>query len=277
MLQADWYIIPQTSEGDYTRDAVARHPGRAETIRKYTTNISSPQDIPVHDYDLVISFDAVLDVPANSTTVFAYFAQEHWDRLYTESLNQPVRGYDLFLAHMMDSHSALRFLPQAISFPYLHDIHLARVIFSMEKRELVWVDWRTLMTLAMKDLSEPWSPAAEAAAVRLQETFGLPIAQRGRHHTHSYGFADPPNWGDAYSYLNELAACRYYVGVGQIGGAGQGLAEAAAMGSLCVGQSDKAYHRLICHPSCLCEDLAEMPERLQRVAASAQLRSEVLQ
>jgi hypothetical protein len=276
MLQADWYIIPQAVETDYTRDSVAMHPGRADLITKYTSNITLPANIPLNQYDLVISFDAALPVPANASAVFAYFAQEHWDRLYQQSLNRLVYGYDLFLAHMMDSRSSIQALPQAVSFPYTHDLTVARSMFPGEKQNQVWVDWRTLMTLSMKNFADPWSPEEEKTVARLQETIGVPIAQRGMHHSQSYGVCDPPAWGDAQIYLSSLASCKYYVGVGQIAGAGQGLAEAAALGCICVGQQDKAYHRLVCHPSCLCEDLVEMPSRLKKIAASDTLQREAL-
>jgi hypothetical protein len=71
MLWADWYIVPQAVESDYTRDAVQKHPGRAEVIRKYTKNVVAPEDIPFEEYDLVITFDAILKVPPASRTLFA--------------------------------------------------------------------------------------------------------------------------------------------------------------------------------------------------------------
>jgi hypothetical protein len=275
MLQADWYIVPQSTENDYIRDLSKWHPGLAKTIQKYTKNISVPESIPLDEYDLVIAFDAVLDVPATSTTVFAYYAQEHWDALYTESLEKPVRGYDLFLAHMMDASSVVGSLPQAISFPYPHDVNVMRSTFRAQKRDVVWVDWRTLMTLAMKKISDAWNQDAEAAAVRLQELLSLPVHQRGKFYDQAYGVYDPPTWGDAAVYLQALAECKYYVSVGRVGGAGQGLSEAASLGCLCVGQADNVYHRLICHPACLCQDIAEMPSRLNAVVASRDLQEEI--
>jgi len=276
MLQADWYIVPQSSENDYIRDLVKWHPSLAEIVRKYTSNISSPESIPFEEYDLAIVFDAFLDVPTNSRTVFAYYAQEHWDRLYMESLRRPVGGYDLFLAHMMDADSAICSLPRSISFPYPHDVELVRSTFSAQKEEAVWVDWRTLMTLAMKQISESWAQEAEAAAVRLQELIGLPIYQRGKYYVQAYGVHDPPMWGDAAVYLQGLAGCKYYISVGRVGGAGQGLSEAASVGCLCIGQADNVYHRLVCHPACLCEDIAEMPKRLNAVTGSEELQQAVL-
>ena len=277
MLGADWYIVPQCPGGDYTRLAVDSFPGRAEVIRKYTKNVTPVEEVPFHDYDLIISFDAILDIPRDSHyPVFCYYAQEHWDRLYTSSLCRPAKGYDLFLAHMMDSSSTLCKLPQSVSFPYLHDPDLVRSTFRGEKKEVVWAEWRTLMSLGMRDSGDPWSAVGDAAASRLEGVLELPVRYQSRLHGQTYGFADPPLWGDAAVYLRALAECKYFLSVGGRIGGGQGLAEAAAAGCICVGQEDRAYHRLLCHPSCLCADIAEMPTRLKAVRESRGLQEEVL-
>jgi hypothetical protein len=44
---------------------------------------------------------------------------------------------------------------------------------------------------------------------------------------------------------------------------------------LCIGQVDKAYHRLLCHPYCLCQDIAEMPQKLKVLASSQDFQEEV--
>ncbi len=276
LLEADWYIIPQQLVTGYARDAVLQHPGREEVIRKYTTNIFLPGDIPLERYELVITFDSILDVPECPSTLFAYFAQEHWDQIYIQSLRQPLGQYDLFLAHMMDSEPSLTRLPQAVSFPYLRAPDVVRSVFPVEKEEKVWIDWRTLMTLSFAELSDPWREACAAAAERVQEVLRIPIQYKGKFYQNTYGITDPPPWGDAAHYLESVASCRYYVAVGRIAGAGQGLADAASLGCICIGQQDKAYHRMICHPACLCADMTEMPVRVRRIASSRDLQREVL-
>jgi hypothetical protein len=277
MLEADWYVVPQVLENDYIRDSVMKHPGRAEVIKRHTTNVVEEKGIPFEEYDLVISVDPILKPQPRARTVFAYYMQEHWDRIYTASLRRPVESYDLFLAHMMDAQPAVSRLPQALSFPYVHDAKLARAVFPEVKQEQVWIDARTLTTLAMKDLGETWGDEVEAAAQRLQSYLDVKIRYRGQYLRKTYAFADPPTWGDAAVYFRDLAQCKYYVAVGQIGGAGQGLGDAASVGCICIGQADKAYHRLICHPQCLCADMAEMPERLHRVAGSRELQEQALE
>ncbi len=275
ILQADWYIIPQILEGDYIRD-VTRHPGHTQIIEKYTSNIVPLEKVPFSEYDLVITIDPILQPPKNSRTLFAYYAQEHWDRLYKESMQKPYSGYDLFLDHMMDAPAELRQLPQSLAFPYIHDTQVIRSCFSSPLQEAAWVDWRTLMTLAVRAFGEAPGPEAAAAANRLEKAMNIEIRCRTLRQTKDWGLHDPPRWSDTAEYFRELAECRYYVAVGEIAGAGQGLAEAAALGCLCIGQADKAYHRLISHPSCLCEDIAQMPAKFRDLAASPELQKEVL-
>lgn len=274
LLKADWYIIPQQLETDYTHDAVLKSPGRAELVTKYTKNVMASSDIPFEEYDVVITFDPILDVPERSRTLFSYYMQEHWDRLYHQSLQKPIGHYDLFLAHMMDADQEITSLPQAISFPYLRAPEVVRSTFQVkEKEEVVWVDWRTLTTLAM---TEQWDKAAEAAAKRLEEVIGLPLCYKGDFNENPYGIADPPLWGDAARYLEEMGRCKYYIGVGRYSGAGQSLCDAASLRCVCIGEQDKAYHRLVCHPTCLCEDMFDMPQKVRNVIASPDLQEEVL-
>ena len=276
MLHADWYIIPPAVEGDYFHDLIRREPDRGTLLQRYTKNVTPVDSIPFENYDLIISFDAILEIPPGLPNLFAYFTQEHWDVLYGHSLKRPLNGYDLFLAHMMDAPAEPKKLPQAVAFPYLHDPEIIRPLFSPPRQEIAWIDWRTATTLANQPRDSSWSPEADAALLRAQETFGLPLRSGSTRNAKSYFIGDQPSWGDAALYLRQLAECRYYVGVGRLGGAGQGLAEAAAVGCLCIGQSAQAYHRLICHPSCLCDDLFDLPASLRRLRENGDLQLEVL-
>jgi hypothetical protein len=276
LLQADWYIVPVSVEGEYLNDAVRKHPGRARLIEQNTKNVTEVEAIPFEDYDLVISFDAILDISPGLPTVFAYYGQEHWDSLYICSLRRPVPGYDLFLAHMMDAPHELRSLPQAISFPYPHDPQLVRSLFNPPRQEAAWADWRTPMTLANQGLGNPWCPEASEALERLRGVLNIDVRCRTTSLSASYAITDVLAWGDAAHYYRELAECRYYIAVGRLGGAGQALRDAAAVGCICIGQADKPYHRLLCHPSCLCEDMAQMPSRLRVLRESADLQQEIL-
>lgn len=276
LLQADWYIIPQQFTGDYARDAVLQIPGRSEVIKQHTKNIVAPEQIPFDRYDLVITFDPILSVPADSSTLFAYFVVEHWDRLYAEAQRRLHGHYDLFLAHILDAPKTLNSLPQALAFPYLRDPDTVQAVFHSEKEDAVWVDFRTLTTLGMAETYGPWVSSGHGAAKRLEETLRLPVRYKSSTNENLYGISDPPTWGDAVHYFHQMAPCRYYVAVGTIAGAGQAICDAASLGLLCIGQQDKAYHRLICHPAALSASMIELPRRLRAITDSRDLQVEVL-
>ena len=274
-LRADWYIIPQRLSTDYTEDVQRRIPNAAEMIARHAGSITDPKRIPIEQYDLVVTFDPIWDVPSDSPVLFGYFVVEHWDPRYNASLQAPIGHYDLFLAHMMDAPKSLASLPQAVAFPYLRDPDLVRSAFPTEKQDAVWADFRTLTTLGMAETYDMWVSTGDAAAKRLEETLRLPVCYKGTFNESPYGISDPPAWGDAARYFDAMSACRYYVAVGTIAGAGQALCDAASLGCICIGQQDKAFHRLVCHPATLCASMIELPRRLDAIVASRDLQEEV--
>jgi hypothetical protein len=274
-LQADWYVIPQQITSDYTQEA-AIQAGRAEMIMRNTRNVVPPDEIPIDDYDLVITLDPILDVPEDSPTLFAYFVVEHWDRLYREAQCAPHGRYDLFLAHILDAPERIDSLPQPLAFPYLRDPYTVQTVFPAQKEEAVWVDFRTLATLGMAETYGPWVSTGHGAAKRLEEALQLPVRYKSSINENLYGISDPPAWGDALHYFEQMAGCRYYVAVGTIAGAGQALCDAASLGLICIGQRDKSYHRLVCHPAALCASMIELPRRLRAIAGSSDLQNEIL-
>ncbi|UCG46526.1 MAG: class I SAM-dependent methyltransferase, partial [Phycisphaerales bacterium] len=147
-----------------------------------------------------------------------------------------------------------------------------RAVFGEKKQNSVWADWRTLTALAGTDL---WSEQAKVAAADLEQALGMPVAFR-QFCCSSYGFTDPPAWGDAARYLRAMAKCRYYVGVGRGSGPGQGLCDAVSLGCICLGERNKPFHRMICHPCCLCDSKDDIPLMLKRIAASVELQEEIL-
>ncbi len=274
LLQADWYIVPQRVNTDYTYDAVLRYRHNKEIVRKHARGVMARNEIPFDSYDLVITNDPILEFPTGSRTLFAYFVVEHWDWRYRASLRRPLVSADLFLAHMMDGPASLKSLPQAISFPYLRDPKTMRSLFApVHREESVWVDWRMLATLSAATSGNSHE-AENAAARRLEAVVHLPVAFRSFSMGLYHG-EDPPRWGDAANYLRQLGRQKYYLCLGRGSGAGQGLADAASLGCLCFGERDKAYHRLLCHPETLCGDLQDLPRRLCRVRGSEDLQKEV--
>ena len=274
-LKADWYVIPQRLPTDYIQDVLRRIPNGTDKISRHVRNVVAPADIPIDQYDLVITFDPIWEPPADSETLFAYFVVEHWDRLYNESLRAPLGRYDLFLAHMMDAPKTLESLPQALAFPYLRDPDSVRRAFSAEKEDAIWADFRTLTTLGMAETYDVWVSTGHAAAKRMEEVLHFPVRYKGSFNESPYGISDPPAWGDAARYFEAMGGCKYYVAVGTIAGAGQAICDAASLGCLCIGQQDKAFHRLICHPAALCASMIDFPRRFRAIAGSRDLQEEI--
>lgn len=273
LLKVDWYVIPQQFNTEYTKDAVLKHPGRFELVMNNVSNVVQVKDIPFERYDIVISSDPILDIPKFQRTVFAYHMAEHWERLYKESLKKPMGNYDLFLAHMLDAPQTVNYLPQAISFPYLRDPDTMRSVFYEDnKQESVWIDWRTFKALGLIDVEHS---VVDTAAREIEQQIGISVSYKSDYLNIPYGISDPPRWADAAIYLRELSRSKYYVSVGRDSGAGQGLCDAASIGCICIGEQNKPFHRIVCHPACLCADMGEMLQRLKRIIQSPQLQEDV--
>lgn len=274
LLKADWYVVGQGKlVSDYVADILRNKP-RKKIMEKYTKHVVDLKDIPLDDYDLVITLDPILGIPKKSKTLFAYFVPEHWDRLYNQSIEKPLGNFDVFLAVMLDSHPELVALPQSVSFPYPFDAKTLRDMFlSAPKKEVAWAEWRLLSALGMTRM---WSQSAEEAVKRLEKVIGIPVYQKGNFNKTPFGITDPPSWKDALAYLGELNQCKYYIAVGRYSGPGQGIREAAALGLICIGEQDKPYHQMICHPRLLCKDMVQMPKMLKELIASSELQKEAL-
>jgi len=272
LLKADWYIVPQKCDMQYTYDAILNHPGREEIIRASTRNIVQPSDIPFSDYDVVIALDPVIDVDKNSRTLFAYCMNEHWESLYNKSLIKPIGNYDLFLAHMMDSASVLKGLPQSVSFPLLRSPATTRQVFNAGKQEKAWADWRTLIQIA--GITDAWTEDAHRAAKTLESIIEMPVCYKAFSRV-KYNFTNPPLWGDAAKYLGAMAECKYYISV-RVAGAGQGICDAASLGCICIGKSDIPCHKIICHPMCLCESNDDLSVKMKEITQSQELHKEIL-
>ncbi len=274
LLEADWYVVPQMVETDYTRDILNRNPEWPQVFRKYVKNLVKPEDIPFEEYDVVITFDPIFHEMTDCPSLLTYYMVEHWDQFYRSSLDKPLGHYDLFLAHMMDAVESLDKLPQAINMPYLRAPETMREIFNEPKQDKIWAEWRALTALSMKHL---WDGSCVEAAKRLEKTLGLPVAYKGDFFKQSYGFKDEPSWGDAKNYLAEIGRCKYYLAIGRDNGPGQGLADAVSLGCICIGEANKAYHLMLCHPRCICWNMVELPRRIKRIISDVSLQQEILE
>jgi hypothetical protein len=273
LLKADWYVIPQQINTEYTKDAVLKYPGRLELVMNNVKNVVDIKTIPFEQYDIVISFDPILSIPKYLKTVFAYYMAEHWERLYADSLKKPVGDYDVFLAHMLNAPQTISSLPGAISFPYLRDPDTMRAVFCEgKKEESVWIDWRTFEALGSTDAEHN---VIETASKVVKQWLGIPVRYKSDYLRIPYGISNPPRWADAAAYLRELGRSKYYVSVGRDSGAGQGLCDAASLGCICIGEQNKPFHKIVCHPDCLCANTTEMLHRLGMVMRSPEMQKQV--
>ena len=274
LFKADWYIVPQQINLAYTHESVLQH-NREDFVRRHTDGVLALEDIPFSDYDVIITLDPILNITSPSNALVACVANEHWDPIYARALVAPAAGTDLFLAHMLDAQDTVTSLPQAVSFPYPRSPDTVRSLFPASKEEIAFVDWRTLVELGH---TTNWSDATDAAVLRLEEALAIPI----RYHKFvkddaPYGISDPPRWGEGTIYYGDLSRSKYFLSVGRDNGAGQALCDAATTGAICFGERNKVYHRTICHPSCLCNDLSELPQRFRTVQGNVGLHSEILE
>lgn len=294
LLEADWYVLPQQRATWYTWMSGVNQPADRAVIERYTSHLCRPEEIDWEQYDVVISLDPCLRPPRHSRALFAYYMNEHVDVLYAVSQRRVLAGYDLFLDHRLDAPGALTGLPQPLAFPYLWESAISQPLVqahagAFAPEEAVFVEWRTLALLAADSarqtqrLTQAGQPAtlglapqeARVLATRLERYLGRPIRFRLQRDGVYNRLPDPPQWGELLDYLAPLAGCRYFVSLFAFG-AGQALVDAAAMGALVFGSMALPYHRLICHPACLCADLDDLPRQLHRVCASADLQAEAL-
>lgn len=274
LLKPDWYVVKQGKlKSDYVID-ILKNPTRTKIMEKYATNLTSINDIPLDDYDLVITLDPIIEIPQKTKTLFAYFVPEHWDRLYNQSIKKPLGNFDLFLAVMLEPQAKLAHLPQSVAFPYPCDPEVTQALFKpAKKKEVAWAEWRLLCALGMANL---WNESAAKAVQRLEKAIGMRIVHKGDFHKAPLGVCDPPLWGDAAHYLHALGECKYYIAVGRYSGPGQGIREAASLECICIGEADKPYHQMVCHPSALCRDMADMPKIFRNIVSSAALQAEII-
>jgi hypothetical protein len=238
--------------------------------------------------------DPCLRPPQRRRTLFAYYLNEHVDVLYEVSQRNVLDGYDLFLDHYLSAAAALTGLPQPLAFPYLWESAVSRPLVRAHTaapavEEAIFIEWRTLALLAgdrtrqaqrmVRGAGTATLGLTEAEATtlasRLSRYLGLPVSHRLLRDGVYNHLPDPPQWGELLDYLRPLARCRYFASLFAFG-AGQALADAASMGALCFGHQSLPYHRLICHPACLCATLDEWPQRVRRVCSSPDLQAEAL-
>jgi len=263
LLNADWFVLPFCHDSKILRQKIDYH---QQTIDDNMESLPLV-DVPLDNYDVVITLDPILRPPRNTGTLYAYFQNEHHYTEYSNSLSAPLPGYDLFLDHMLKAPVWLYDLPQSVAFPYPRDPFIARGVCLREQADAIWFDKRFIMILTHGN--EVFQRGGfENTLVFLEKKFRTRVTFR------NLDFEDMTRWGDPLDYVREMAACSYYVNLIACG-AGQGLCDAASLGLICFGSAKLPYHKAICHPMCLCSDLSELEWKLAMVRNSIDLQVDI--
>lgn len=263
LFNADWFVLPFCHDSKIVRQKIDYHQQAIDDNMEHLPLV----DVPLDNYDVVITLDPILRPPRNTGTLFAYFQNEHHYSEYSNSLAAPLPGYDLFLDHMMKAPVWVYDLPQPVAFPYPRDPFIARGICPREQADTIWFDKRFIMILTHGN--EAFQRGGfENSVAFLEKKFRTRITFR------NLDFEDMTSWGDPLDYMREMAACSYYVNLIACG-AGQGLCDAASLGLICFGSAKLPYHKAICHPMCLCSDLSELEWKLAMVRSSSDMQAEI--
>lgn len=264
LLKADWYVLPFCHDSKNVRQRLDKH---QQTIDDNMEHLLKASDMPTDDYDVIISLDPILRPPRGSKTLYTYYQNEHHHNEYTQSLRAPLPGYDLFLDHMLKGPAWVYNLQQPVAFPYVRDPFIARQICSLERSDAVWFDKRFIMMLTHG--SESFHRGGfEDTILLLEQRLKAKVTFRYADYENIIG------WGDPHDYMREMSGCSYYVNLIACG-AGQGLCDAASLGLICFGSPRLPYHKAICHPVCLCNDLSELERKLSLVRGSLDLQDEI--
>lgn len=264
LFQADWFVLPFCHDSKNVRQKIDLHQHTFDDNMEHSPNVA---DVPLDDYDVVISLDPILRPPRNSTTLYAYFQNEHHHSEYSLSKLTPLPGYDLFLDHMMKAPVWIYDLPQPVAFPYPRDPFVVRGMCEGQRTDDIWFDKRFVMMLTHG--SETFHRGGfENIIASLEKRLRSQVTFR------NLDFEDMTRWGDPLYYMRDMFRCSYYVNLIACG-AGQGLCDAASLGLICFGSPKLPYHKAICHPVCLCNDLSELEWKLQMVRSSSDLQQEI--
>ena len=253
-MKVDMWIV----EGQTVAPAFALDKADPKVFRAlYKAQPATPWSvIPWDDYDIVITFDPILSkkpgiVKKRPHILWIYNEPSHRSgRAQAAARGGPLEPYDLFWDHFMRASHRLTKLPQPISFPYFANPDIMRALIRPTNEGGVFIDSRHVVELSK---SERASMARE-----FQEICGIPVKHSpldGRI-THESRYARSlylmqGKMLECADYLKLLGSCKYKLCWRRKGTGGQGTLEAAALGLIAIANSNAAYPRMLCHPTCL--------------------------
>jgi len=262
---------------DYARWAVLNHPGREALIRSHTHGVVDPGKIP---------FDATTSSSSRCNHRHTSWPEGIVCLLRSRTCGRAIRRVSArpvaptttwFSITWMEAPAELNVIPQTIAFRTSGIQSPRDCCFEGVKRTqygLIGGPSFLLRRTVCQTHGEEATDDAGKEALRMCSE--VPIRSTGELFKSVYGVNDPPLWGNAHRYLKLPFKLQYYLAAGQLAGLGQGVADAASLGCICIGQKDKVYHRMICHPDCLSDSLVGMPKIVRRILNSAGMHEEIL-
>jgi hypothetical protein len=252
-LRADWRIVPRNDDNHYYQNYIKPYPRVCGLLERHQTDICRLEEIPFENYDLVIANEPCIPLSTISRfpqTRFFYFLNEH-STIYVQQKLSPRPGYAAFLDHMCGEIGEPG--TRALDMPYLRAPDMVRKCFPRVRhieRPRIWLDARTVI----RETGSPgvWPPACDQFVKSLQSV-DWDISCRSELYQRHYNIPEPGH-DDAAAYYGALSGADFFIGIAAAG-AGQSLCDAASLGLVYIGTPRLIYHRLICHPKCLCENL----------------------
>lgn len=259
-LGADWYVTHPQITGNWTRKLERLVKGLGGIVEQYARPVLL-KDVPLDDYDLVITLDPLLPEGTKTSATCVWIACEDNELARFEALKQTRKPYACYLDHMMDAPRELG--GPAVAFPYMRFMAMMRAWFRDKPiRDGIWLDWRMV--------------SKDEDAIQWSIQLGVMVYWAGQIFKRApYGVSNSFERGDAVDFFLSMAHRDYFAAVTRTVGAGQALAEAASMGLICFGRKGRPYHNMICHPECLCDGAGDLPARFKRVRASEDLQEEI--
>ena len=259
-LRADWRIVPTIDESDnhYYQGYIKPFPRVCRLLEQHQTDICRIEEISFEHYDLVVANEPCVPLSTIKNfpqTEFVYFMNEHWPGpVYIQEKLNTRPGYAAFLDHMCGEIGEPG--TRAVHMPYLREPEMVRKCFPRTpqmERPRIWLDARTV--LRETGSSGVWTLACDKFVEHLQQSVDLDISYRSHLYRRHYNVSQPGH-DDAAAYYREISRADFFIGTGA-SGAGQSLCDGASLGLVCIGTPQLIYHRLICHPKCICENFED--------------------
>lgn len=255
-LQMDIFVAEQTQA---TQESQWYHAGDPEAYSMFVKQHKTMplRDIPINEYDLVITADNFIPpsiIEQNPDTLFAYFSTEHHLDAYKQAIQHPQDKYHLFLDHNLQSTNQIEKLPATVNFPFIVDKNIIRQVINIEKTDGIFLDTHLIRTHGFTIASDNFTKETLVpyiAGIEKMTNMTAIYAPPFDYKRPFYAVA-MDNIISTRGYLQLVAKARYYPLCRGTLAIGQALTEAAALQNIVIADNMR-YTPLLCHPSCIIE------------------------